>query len=132
MKQTEKLASAVYLIKKAEMPSLLQDIVRGAKRLAYTDQEILDSPVAKLKDQMALAEVGAGGDLLGGAAGAGVGYQLGRLAPKNGLSLLLKMIGMGAGGLVGTKLNDISQQEAYLNKKLDLGYPQGLNLAVKK
>lgn len=137
MKQTEKLASAVYLLKKADLQSLFQDIIRGTKRLAYTDQEILDAPVTKLKDQLTLAEVGAGGDLLGGAAGAGAGYQLGRLSPGKGfaptaLRTLLRLIGTGTGGLAGTKLNDISQQEDLINKKLDLGYPQGLNLSLKK
>lgn len=134
MKQTEKLASAMYLVKSADISSLIQDAMRGAKRMAYSDQEILDAPVAKLKDQMTLANVGAGGDLLGGAGGGGIGYLLGKLlsGKKNFGGVLARMAGTGIGGLVGTKMNDPWQQEELINKKLDLGYPQGLNLSVKK
>lgn len=134
MKQTEKLASAMYLIKSADIASLIQDAVRGAKRLAYSDQEILDAPVAKLKDQATLASVGAGGDLLGGLGGAGSGYLLGKLlsGPRNAGGLLARLLGVGVGGFAGSKLNDPWQQEDLINKKLELGYPQGLNLSVKK
>jgi len=77
---------------------------------------------------------GAGGDLLGGAGGGGIGYLLGKLlsGKKNFGGVLARMAGTGIGGLVGTKMNDPWQQEELINKKLDLGYPQGLNLSVKK